>query len=265
MDITLIISYYKNIPNLKLILKALNEQSYQHFEVIISEDDNNPETSQFVAKNRSKYNFPIQHLQQQEDLGFRKNMMLNKSIKAAKGETIVFIDGDCVPHKHFIKAYKEESEPGKILQGRRVILDEKVSSKALETQQLGDLNYWKLLFTKSRKLKEGLYLKYFSLAIDKKGLLGCNWGIRKEELYKVNGFDEDYVNPGAGEDVDIDWRLKKAGLRTWLVKNKAIVYHLYHKRSYREKLVQDNVAMMHRKQKENHFKCLNGIKKLSTV
>jgi len=263
MEISLIISYYKNIPNLKLILKALNRQSCKNFEVIISEDDNNPETIQFLKINRKNYSFQIRHIHQEEDLGFRKNMMLNKSIRLAKGETLVFIDGDCVPHKHFIKAYKTESGLGRILQGRRVMLGSIITNELLEKQQLKSLIYWNLLFTKSRKLKEALYLKYFSFAVDKKGLLGCNWGLKKDDIYKVNGFDEDYVNPGAGEDVDIEWRLKKAGLKTRLMKNKAIVYHLHHERSYNTNVVWDNVAMMNRKQQENNYRCLNGLEKLS--
>jgi len=265
MEISLIISYYKNIPNLRLILKALALQSCQDFEVIVSEDDNNSETAEFLDEMRQAYRFTIKHLHQKVDNGFRKNEMLNKSVQAAEGKTIVFIDGDCVPHPDFIEAYMRYTEPNKILQGRRVMLDEKTSQEALKKVSLNELNYWKLLFTKSRKLKEGLYLKYFTLAIDKKGLLGCNWGIQKQELFKVNGFDEDYVQPGAGEDVDIEWRLKGAGLTTKLMKNKAIVYHLYHKRSYREKLVQENLATMRRKQEKNYIQCLNGIKKLSVA
>jgi len=265
MQLSLIISYYKNIPNLRLILEALKRQSNQDFEVIVSEDDNNPNTQVFLEEMRKECFFSIRHLHQSVDNGFRKNEMLNKSVLAAKGETIVFIDGDCVPHKYFVEAYIRYSEPKRILQGRRVMLDESTSKNALDKISLTALNYWKLLFTKSRKLKEGLYLKYFTLAIDKKGLLGCNWGIQKAELFKVNGFDEDYIQPGAGEDVDIEWRLKRAGLTTKLMKNKAIVYHLYHKRSYQEKVVLDNLSMMQRKQKENHIECLNGIKKLNTV
>ena len=45
MKITIIISYYKALTNLKLILKALNNQSNNNFEVIISEDDQNEAVS----------------------------------------------------------------------------------------------------------------------------------------------------------------------------------------------------------------------------
>jgi len=79
-SISIVISYYKALRDLKLILKALNQQSKSDFEVIISEDDNSENTKKFLNNNQLKYNFPILHNYQSEDLGFRKNMMLNRAI-----------------------------------------------------------------------------------------------------------------------------------------------------------------------------------------
>ena len=63
-------------------------------------------------------------------------------------------------------------------------------------------------------------------------ILGCNWGILKKNILAVNGFDEDYNRAGVGEDFDIDWRLKKHGLKVRSMKGKAIVFHMYHKANY---------------------------------
>ncbi len=260
--ITVIISYYKALDNLKLILKALNNQSQKDFEVIISEDDINNETIEFVKKNKTKYAFPIQHVHQIEDNGFRKNMMLNKSIKASKYETLVFIDGDCIPHKHFVKAYIKNSESGYILWGRRVMLEKRITAKLLKTKSLKLLNFISLLFSNSEKIKDGIYSPLISLTFKEKGLKGCNWGIKKEHLIAVNGFDEDYIRAAVGEDDDIEWRLKENGLKKKSLKNKAIVYHLYHPRSYANKDVEINNNLLNAKKKLYHIKCLNGINKL---
>ena len=109
MEVTIIISYYKALDNLKLILKSFNNQSNNNFEIILSEDDYNEETISFLSKNKSLYKFSINHIYQKEDIGFRKNMMLNRSIVEAKTELLVFIDGDCIPHKHFVKEYIKNS------------------------------------------------------------------------------------------------------------------------------------------------------------
>ena len=187
MQVSVIISYYKNLNNLKLILKALQNQSNKDFEAIISEDDNNRETIDFIKKNKSTYNFPILHVNQNEDLGFRKNMTLNKSVKISRTEFLIFIDGDCIPNKHFIKSYIKEKENDVMLKGRRVMLSESITNSLLDTFNLGLLNTTKILLSKSTKKKEAIYNPYFSLisTMKNKGLLGCNWGISKQTLFKL--------------------------------------------------------------------------------
>ena len=261
MGLTLIISYYKALNNLKLILKALNKQSNKNFEVIISEDDYNEETVSFILNNKSYSKFKISHINQKSDNGFRKNEMLNRAILKAKYELLVFIDGDCIPNKHFVKEYLKNVEKGKILNGRRVMLDEKTSKSLYNTQSLDKLNFKSLLFSDTQKVKEALYFPYFKLFYKQRGLCGCNWGILKEHLLDINGFDEDYQNPGVGEDTDIEWRLKLSGLKMKSVKNKAIVFHLYHPRTYSASAVKVNYDMFLKKKKEQLFKCMNGIEK----
>lgn len=259
--LTIVISYYKALDNLRLILMALNRQTNTDFEVIISEDDNDTVTQSFLEKHARDYSFEIHHLYQEQDLGFRKNMMLNRSIKQAKGDLVVFIDGDCIPHRHFAKAYIKQKSTNAMLWGRRVLLDEKTTHHTKQTLNLENLRFWTLLFTKSQKVKDGIYSPFVPLSIGEKGLKGCNWGIKKELLLAVNGFDEDYVKAGVGEDDDIEWRLKKAGVGKKSMKNKAIVHHLYHDRSYSAADVAENNRLFETKKQENHLKCLNGLAK----
>ncbi|MBL0007718.1 MAG: glycosyltransferase [Saprospiraceae bacterium] len=82
------------LDNLRLILKALSQQSCHDFEVIISEDDFNEETIRYFRDHSHTYSFPIRHLHQSADLGFRKNEMLNRSLRECKTELVAFIDGD---------------------------------------------------------------------------------------------------------------------------------------------------------------------------
>ena len=197
-SISIIISYYKALSNLKLILKGLNRQSVYDFEVIISEDDTNKETISFLNENRANYNFPILHNYQNEDQGFRKNMMLNKAIGSANAEMLVFIDGDCIPHKHFAKEYIREKESDSILVGRRVMLGSRISKTIQKEESLKKLNMISLLTSNSSKLKDGIYSPFIPLTSKVRGLVGCNWGIKKQHLIDINGYDEDYTSAGVG-------------------------------------------------------------------
>ena len=64
-----------------------------------------------------------------------------------------------------------------------------------------------------------------------------------------------------GEDVDIEWRLLASGIKNISIKNKAIVFHLYHKQGYSEDGVKLNFDMLDEKKKAGHLVCLNGIRK----
>jgi GT2 family glycosyltransferase len=59
--------------------------------------------------------------------------------------------------------------------------------------------------------------------------LGANFSIFRDDLYKINGFDERYLAPTYGEDTDIEYRAGLAGIGIRSVRNLAIQYHLYHK------------------------------------
>lgn len=262
MSLTVIISYYKALDNLKVILKALSQQSSRDFEVILSEDDFNEETIRYFSDHSHTYSFPIRHLHQSTDLGFRKNEMLNRSLRECKTEVVAFIDGDCIPHRHFVKAFIQHTSMGSFFAGRAVMLGEKISAEIVHTQKLDKLNFFSLITTDSQKVKEAIYNPLFPMAYKTRGLSGRNWGIYKKHLFDINGFDEDYTNAGVGEDVDIEWRLMASGVKRVSIKNKAIVFHIYHPRAYGQEGVQANYRLLEQKKKLTHLRCLHGIENL---
>lgn len=261
-QLTVIISYYKALENLKLILKGLNAQSSIDFEVILSEDDSNPQTDQFIKEESSLYSFPIIHLNQPKDDGFKKAIMLNRCIQVASSDKLALIDGDCIPHRHFVKHYIEDIDLNSFCIGRAVMLDEATTQSIKQTNSLEHLAFWKLVFSKAQKIKEGLYFPYFPITTKLKGLVGRNWGVHRSVLRAINGFDTDYQYAGVGEDCDIEWRLLAHGIQPKSIKNKAIVYHIYHPRWYATEKERENYALMEEKIKKNQVQCLNGIEAL---
>lgn len=253
---SIIIAFYKNIPFLELVLNGFDRQSNSDFEVIIAEDDNSAETINFLK--RSKYGFEIQHVFQ-EDLGFRKCKILNKAVLSATSEYLIFIDGDCIPHRHFIKAYLKNAHL-ECCFGRRVMLGGNHTTKLLHGK--ASLKMSDLFKYASKQVKHSLYFPNRKPTVPKgKGIWGCNWGIKKILLLRINGFDEDYEKAGVGEDVDVEWRLRKSGVQLYYAKHNAIVYHLYHDSHYTETIVQANMLLLKRKQSLGDFYCSNGLVK----
>lgn len=266
MNTSVIVSVYKNIENLKAILDALEQQSYRDFEVIVSEDGNSEEMRNFVKCYKTDLN--IQHITQ-IDKGWRKNKALNNAIKNSYGEYLIFIDGDCVPHLKFVEEHVTNAEKRKILMGTRVELNS-VYSDLLQKEGmvLFSKNYLKrIIFMAINKVKfvgKGIYINpnsvlKFVLAKNKKSksLIGCNMSFYKTAILELNGFDEDYILPAAGEDDDLVWRFEALGYGFKSVKNLAIQYHLYHEKNWSDSSI--NIAIMLKKQTEKNYFCLNGI------
>jgi cellulose synthase/poly-beta-1,6-N-acetylglucosamine synthase-like glycosyltransferase len=258
--ISLIIPFYKRINFLHLVLQGIHRQSYKDFEVIIAEDDNDPATLALLDTARKQYDFPIKHVSQ-DDRGFRKSRIMNAAIRAAEGEQLVFLDGDCIPHKHYLKEYAKAIRTGKICYGRRVFLSQQITAQLAGDRQLARLRFLRLLFSGSRGLKNAIYNPYLkNISKQYRPIIGCNWGIRREHIIRVNGFDEDC---SIIDDADIGWRLKATGMRMECLKNRAIVYHLHHPPCYNELDTLRMTHLMHQKMKEGRVYCLNGINNLT--
>ncbi len=261
MRISLIIAFYKNITALELIFKALERQTYTDFEVIIAEDDNNPAAADFITKARLRFSFPIKHEYQDKDKGFRKNQMLNRAIRQSEGEFLVFLDGDCIPHKNFLKAYAANASENTALFARRVMLSEGLTNKIYETEDLKLLSFWPLWLSTSRRKKYALYLPFYGKK-HRLRIFGCNWGLYKKNILEVNGFDEDYTTAGVGEDNDIEWRLAGYGFKIRSIRYAAIEYHLHHPFNYSDKDTSVGYRQMREKKELNLVRCKNGLEKL---
>ncbi len=268
---TVIISVYTDQVALRLILDNLlcqkinNVKSFP-FEIIISEDGACNDIKRCVNDYSNSFDC-LQHLTQ-TDSGFRKNIALNRAIKNANTNHLIFIDGDCVPHPHFIAAHQAYAGDGLACSGRRLELGKKYSNKLrsktyrfhrLTNRILYFLNMLPLVLDKAKNIESGIYSTTLQRITqdNETRLLGCNFSCSKRDLIKVNGFNEDYLAAGTGEDSDIDWRLVKSGVKIKKIKFSAIQYHLYHKRSYG--ISEKNIALFNDTRLSDSYRCKTGL------
>ena len=258
-DVSLIISFYNDIEWLKLILAGLERQSFTNFEVIIADDGSRPEIVREIEAVSASAKFPVTEVWH-EDVGWRKNIILNKAIVASSGEYLIFIDGDCIPHRHFIKEHYLNRQKKTILAGRRVNLSSRVSSRLnpetvrngkLEKGLLFRLFLQSIIFKDGSHTENGVYLgnSWLKKKLNKKkgrGILGSNFSIYKEDMLALNGFDERYLLPAVGEDTDINHRAIFAGYKIRTLKHLAIQYHKFHKKLVRspknKEILEMNIA-----------------------
>ena len=240
--VSIIIPFYNGIDWLEMIFVALGKQTFKDFEVIVADDGSREDVVARLEELMARQPFPVTHLWQ-EDCGFRKNRMLNKAVVQSRAEYLIFLDGDCIPHRKFVEEHCKARREGFVVAGRRVDLPAalsegmsvgKVASPGFERKLV-----WPLLYAgivRGEKHMENCIriasptLRRWFIRQRYEGILGCNFSMYKSDLLKANGFDERYVNPGTGEDTDLEDRLVRLGIRPLVMNHYATVYHKKHRR-----------------------------------
>src|SRR5690606_30189937 len=190
------------------------------------------------------------------------------------GDYLIFIDGDCVLHSRFIQHHVQLANPPHILAGKRIKLGPHFSNELQHTavttfQHRIPMRIRQLRKVGAQFIEEAIYLPLNPLSgaiIRKLGISsikGCNFSCFKDAMLAINGFDEDYVRPAVGEDIDLVWRFRGMGYKIVSVKHFAVQYHLYHAESWNSQ--EENMNMLRQKQSSRQYRCLNGIEKLSLV
>ncbi len=265
-EVSVILAFYNRIDYLKLVLAGFERQTFGNFEIIIADDGSDSEVVNEIEIISKTLSFPLTYLWQ-EDKGFRKNKILNRAISSADTGFLIFIDADCVPHSEFVKEHFNYRGKKFCFTGRRVNLSEKFTGILTpEKIKEGFLenNNLKLIkdgiFGKSFDVEKGMYFKnnflrkYFNSK--KRGLLGCNFSIHKDDIIKINGFDERYEAPSVGEDTDIEYRLNLCGIEVKSLNNIAVQYHLFHKLQERP---EENLKLFSEVKKTNQYFTAHGI------
>lgn len=256
--VTVVVSVYRRADFLELVLDALRRQADPAFEVVVAEDDQGEEIAGVVALHRPAFGDRLLHVSQPHQ-GFGKTRILNAALRASHHPFLVFLDGDCVAHPRLVETYRRAATPGRALFGRRVMLGPGLTARMLAGEARSPPSLLALLRSDSTRVEEAVRLPFFRKPLRPTGIWGCNWGVHRAHLEAVNGFDEDFVNAGVGEDVDVEWRLLATGVALESVKHRAIVYHLHHPAAYSGGDVALGRELLRTKQAANQFRCVRGL------
>lgn len=263
---TLIISVYRNVENLRCILSALRHQTNKAFEIIISEDGESEEMARFIDE-LGPVQQQLRHLTQRDE-GFRKTRALNRAIIASRTDVLVFIDGDCVPHPRFLEGHISQAALNRVSVGRRVELGPKTSEALISNPDLilkwsRKAGFIRDLFSLHRdgtkNPEAGIHsdLLHRLRSSKRPAIVGCNFSLMKADIERINGFNEDFVSIGTGEDTDIDWRLSLSGCKNHDVKYVTPLFHLFHERTWPEESTNGDV--LKRSQADHAWRCVEGL------
>jgi glycosyltransferase involved in cell wall biosynthesis len=238
--IGVVLATYAQPRYLSLVLEAYARQERRPDEIIVADDGSGPETARVVEECATRLDLPLLHLWQ-PDRGFRKTLILNRAVRAASSDYLIFSDGDCLPRRDFVKVHGDLARSGRFLAGSAVRLGPQVS-RTLGVEDVRTGRFASLRWLRGQGERPGRRALRFApppigavldlLSPTRATWSGGNASVAREEIVRVNGFDLDLGY--GGEDRIFGERLRNAGVRGVQIRHRALLVHLDHGRPYRD-------------------------------
>ena len=226
MTVSLIISTYNWPRALYLCLDSVMQQTVMPTEILIADDGSGISTRDVVKHFENISPIPVHHIWH-EDRGFRLAAIRNKAIAASSGEYVIQIDGDLILHRHFIQDHIIFARKGCFVTGSRGIITEMLTQKVLNGEITSLSPLMKGISSSNNAVRSPIASLLYLTFGPTRSPRGCNMAFWREDLIRVNGYDERF-NGWGYEDAEICIRLKNCGIKQRCMKFRGIVFHLHH-------------------------------------
>jgi glycosyltransferase involved in cell wall biosynthesis len=259
MKTALLISTYNWPEALDLILKSVLKQSQFPDEILIADDGSKEDTRSLIESYQERNAIPIKHIWQ-EDQGFRKSLILNKTIANCSADYIIQIDGDCIIHKDFVKDHISRAEEGLFLYGSRVNI-KKGSLSTIFKNKVHQFSFLSVYIGKRTRNLRIPFLRdrYKSSPLFSNKVRGCNISYWRKDFLEVNGYNEDMEGWGR-EDSELILRILNNGIQGKRLRYGGILYHIYHLESSNYNF-EENDKIQKKTIQEKLVWCENGVSK----
>lgn len=232
MRTSVIVLTYNWPEALARVLASLAAQRQLPDEVIVADDGSGAETRALIERMARGFPVPLRHVWH-EDLGFRAARARNRGIAASHGDYVILLDGDMLLHPHFVADHLLLAARGCFLQGGRIKATRAESARLLaggapvfapwSRADFHEFDGTKRLYA----FRQPQLARWKSRSRSGGRVMSCNMSFWREDLLRVNGFDERMEGYGA-EDRELVARLENAGLRRRALKWAALAVHLWH-------------------------------------
>ena len=257
--IALAITSHERPDALAAVIASINRLRVPPDEIVIADDGSGAATQAVITSFMAASRVPTRLVAQAHE-GFRVARLRNLAIAATSLDYLVFIDGDMVLHPEFIADHARMARPGAYTQGIRVLADARLTQSLIDgaatvpspfARGAGFLRRAYLLHS---PLLSSLFRRAGNGLVAVKS---CNQGFWRDDLIRVNGFDEDFVGWGP-EDKELCARLENSGDQRQTLLFGGIACHLHHAPASREKLP-GNLARLAATRRERKVRCERGL------
>lgn len=246
MKTAVIVTTYNRPDALRAVLTGFFDQTTSDFELYVADDGSRDDTRVLVEQQAARSPLPLHHVWQ-EDQGFRAAAVRNRAVVRTAADYLIFVDGDCIPARHFVQQHCALAQAGCFLSGNRVLLAAAFTQQVLDGAlpiQRWDTARWLQAWLRRDvnrvlpllKLGDGAWRT--RKPRQWQGVKTCNLSLWRSDFARVNGFDESYSGWGL-EDSDLVIRLLHAGIRHKSARCAAPVFHLWHRENDRGTLAEN--------------------------
>ena len=258
MRTSLIVTTYNRKEALRRCIESTFRQKVPPDEIVVADDGSREDTAETVRELARLSPVPLLHVWQPDE-GFRAAASRNRGIAASTGDYIIFVDGDMVLHPLFIVDHLKIATPGQWIQGGRVLLNAKTTERVLASGE-SQLGFWSCgIANRQNAVRSPLLAFLFRQPWRTSPTKGvrCNMSLWREDIERVNGFDESFVGWG-NEDCEFVVRLANAGVVRRNLKFAAIAFHLYHPERSKD-AVHRNAAILEESIRCRRIRCEHGL------
>ncbi len=229
MRLSLLITTYDRPEALERTLQTVLWQRSLPDEIVVADDGSAAATADLIESFRPSLGVPLRHIWQSHE-GFRAGRIRNLALARSGADYVLLIDGDMLLHPDFVADHRKFARRGSYVQGTRIHLGERATHEVL----LGSLRIPGPLSPGIGCLRRAYAIRAMKLARLTARLANrfvavksCNQGFWREDLLRVNGFDETMVGWGF-EDKELCARLEHCGVARRTLLFGGIACHLYH-------------------------------------
>ncbi|EMS73636.1 glycosyltransferase family 2 protein [Ruminiclostridium cellobioparum] len=221
------------IKNTLETLNRLEGFPLDAIEVIVVDDGSKDGTGEVIKDMEKKYDF--KYIYQERVAESSRSRARNTGINAAKGEIIIFLDGDMLLKHNYLEELDKYFVINNniIVVGNRINLTEDVSFEEISANSYYGNQKFKLDSINKFEIR---HLSYMESSYNAECQLypwlkvyTCNLAVPKKYLDELGGFDENFKGWGI-EDIELGYRLYMSGAKI-IISNKIETFHQKHDKS----------------------------------
>ena len=218
--ISIVMSYFNRLSQLRYTLKTIGQSQVKDLEIVIAEDFCDPgEQLHNIQKEFPHLAIKVIRMSDSRDRKDYCNPCVpyNTAFCACVGDTIIIQNPECC-HMGDILQYTKDNLTNEIYLTFHCYAATKAETRVMQSGELLPM------FTEKKS-------RWYNHVVERPYAYHFTTAITRENLIKLNGFDERFAQGQDMDDVELIYRIKALGLELKFVEDPWVV-HQYHRKTY---------------------------------